>query len=328
MSSVSKCFAKTILLWCEEMLLKNSLTSGLTNKSEQLTVQKMTDILITVNYRKWTSLAKRLMSNDNAQHNVAFACCCCYRQECSCSASWYWIDWRSPAEHPRQCRCRGLPYPKRECVIIPRYCWALWQYARGRAASDTKATPQSESQRATLSKQGCYLAGDRKDDYRKWTSLAKRLMSNDNAQHNVAFACCCCYRQECSCSASWYWIDWRSPAEHPRQCRCRGLPYPKRECVIIPRYCWALWQYARGRAASDTKATPQSESQRATLSKQGCYLAGDRKDATLTKQECYKQTLKCSIVYCICNTLILWQTLANCITSMILLLSAQIQKVL
>ena len=213
MSSVSKCFAKTILLWCEEMLLKNSLTSGLTNKSEQLTVQKMTDILITVNYRKWTSLAKRLMSNDNAQHNVAFACCCCYRQECSCSASWYWIDWRSPAEHPRQCRCRGLPYPKRECVIIPRYCWALWQYARGRAASDTKATPQSESQRATLSKQGC-------------------------------------------------------------------------------------------------------------------YLAGDRKDATLTKQECYKQTLKCSIVYCICNTLILWQTLANCITSMILLLSAQIQKVL
>ena len=38
------------------------------------------------------------------------------------------------------------------------------------------------------------------------------------------------------------------------------------------------------RTARDMKAAPQSASQRATLSKQGCYLTGDRKAATLTRR--------------------------------------------
>ena len=61
------------------MLLQDSLTSGLPNKSERLTVQTMTDIFITVNYPKWTTLAKWLMSNDNAQHYLAL---CLVRMWC------------------------------------------------------------------------------------------------------------------------------------------------------------------------------------------------------------------------------------------------------
>ena len=53
------------------MLLKDSLTSGLTDKSERLIVQTMTDTFITVNYPKWTSLAKWLMDPGACPFQVA-----------------------------------------------------------------------------------------------------------------------------------------------------------------------------------------------------------------------------------------------------------------
>ena len=60
-----------------------------------------------------------------------------------------------------------------------------------RSARDMKAAPQSASQRATLSKQGCYLTGDRKADklsIKKDYSLHTAFFAHTIVSHSRAFA--------------------------------------------------------------------------------------------------------------------------------------------